>query len=82
MALIPTETTFEKEKVRTRVEGEIFGAQGIFQGLNGLSIEGYEIHMGTSKIKEGSKLVKLKSLDGVEKEDGVSNGNVYGSYVH
>ena len=82
MSLIATETTFEKEKTRTRVEGKICGAQGIFKGLNGLYIEGYEIHMGKSEVIEGNCLTKIKSLDGDFKEDGTSKGNIYGSYVH
>lgn len=82
MALLPTETVFEKDKIRTRVDGTFNNVDGIFSGLKGLNLEGYEIHMGTTKINGGINMTSLKSLNGEEKIDGLSNGNVYGSYVH
>ena len=82
MALLPTETVFEKDKIRTRVDGTFNNVDGIFSGLKGLDLEGYEIHMGTTKINGGINMTSLKSLNGEEKIDGLSNGNVYGSYVH
>lgn len=66
IGLLPIETVFEGEKVQRRTQGVFSDIHGIFSVLNGLSYEGYEIHMGRSG-----------SLPAV-----ISNGCVYGSYVH
>ncbi len=66
MGLLPIETVFEGEKVQRRTHGVFSDINGIFSVLNGLSYEGYEIHMGRSG-----------ALPAV-----ISNGGVYGSYVH
>jgi adenosylcobyric acid synthase len=80
LGLIDAHTVFEKDKVRTRVSGTFENAAGIFSELNGKSFEGYEIHMGVTSA--AGFLSKLKRMDGVEKTDGIGQGNVYGSYVH
>lgn len=82
MGLLPTETTFGREKVRTRVEGEFSHPEGILAGLAGMRIEGYEIHMGTTEIKSANRLTEITSLTGETKTDGVCCQNVYGCYVH
>lgn len=80
LGLIDAHTVFEKDKIRTRVSGIFENAGGIFSGLNGKSFEGYEIHMG--KTEAEGFLSSLRSIDGVEKKDGLCQGNIYGSYVH
>ena len=45
MGLLPLETIFTKEKTRTRVDGRFLKVEGILAGLEGISFEGYEIHM-------------------------------------
>ncbi|MBR6429241.1 MAG: cobyric acid synthase [Clostridia bacterium] len=66
MGLLQTSTVFRGEKVQRQTKGVFSGVSGIFACLNGLSYEGYEIHMGRSG-----------DLPAV-----ISEGNVYGSYVH
>ena len=61
------DTIFLGEKVQTQTTGVFDGICGMLSVLNGISYEGYEIHMGSS---EGN----LPALDG--------SGNVYGSYIH
>jgi len=69
LGLLDIETVFEGEKVQTRTEGAFSGVEGELSVLNGLSYEGYEIHMGRSG-DEGRKSL-------------ISDGkNVYGSYIH
>ena len=46
MELLPMDTVFAGEKTRTRVNGTIQNTGGIFAGLSGAELEGYEIHMG------------------------------------
>jgi adenosylcobyric acid synthase len=72
MGLLPIVTNFNVQKRRERVSGEILP-------WSNAKVDGYEIHMGTSKIIGKAKpLLKLDSgaLDGCYK------GNVYGTYMH
>lgn len=50
MGLLPLDTSFEEEKVRTQVEGALGTLDGCFSGLSGSAISGYEIHMGRTCI--------------------------------
>ncbi|MCF0143016.1 MAG: cobyric acid synthase CobQ, partial [Parasporobacterium sp.] len=65
--LLDMETRFEGEKVQTQTSGIFEGVEGLFSGLNGLSYEGYEIHMGRSTEAQPPVL---------------RSGLVYGSYIH
>ena len=76
---------FASSKVRTRVLGRICNAEGIFKELNGVELEGYEIHMGSSvPMDERRPFAMLydQTKENREKADGISRGNVWGSYVH
>ncbi len=66
MGLLPVDTVFEGEKVQRQTKGAFSGIGGIFSVLNGISYEGYEIHMGRSG-----------ALPPV-----INEGSVYGTYVH
>ena len=67
MDLLPMDTVFHGEKVQTQTSGIFAGIEGMLSGLNGISYEGYEIHMGRSQ----------EALTPV-----TGSGNVYGSYIH
>jgi adenosylcobyric acid synthase len=87
MGLLPVETVFESEKHRTRVSGKFLTLGGIFHELSGKEIEGYEIHMGSTKPCGGicryEPIARLKdSVSGEELIDGAYTGTVYGTYVH
>ena len=77
MGLLNTETVFHSEKTRTRINGRINDIDGFFTVLSGAEFDGYEIHMGETKVREKSLAV---FFDG--KADGAYKNNVYGSYVH
>lgn len=81
MGLLPTRTVFLGDKTRTRVEGVVQQVSGVFSGLKGARFEGYEIHMGETTAPGGTCFAALSGSDG-EKKDGLSQGNVLGSYVH
>lgn len=85
MGLLPMETVFEKEKTRTRVSGSIQEIHGVLNSLSGVKFEGYEIHMGATKLKDGGSHLSQIS-DSVKhtenKPDGAYKDNVYGTYVH
>ncbi len=92
MGLLPVETTFTKEKTRTRVTGVFETLTGALAELSGMELEGYEIHMGLTKsTKDGGKKVARLAVqaqsEGAEegqhqKSDGCHLENVYGTYVH
>lgn len=84
MGLLPVSTVFETKKNRTRVHGVIQNAGGVFKALNGGEFDGYEIHMGASRIVGDAKpLTRVtNAADGSERPDGACRGNIYGTYVH
>lgn len=67
MGLLPVDTIFYGEKVQRQTRGTFQDIGGILSPLNGLSYEGYEIHMGRNE----------QALPPV-----MERGNVYGSYIH
>lgn len=80
--LLDIKTTFEEEKVTTRVEGEILNCN-----KSKKNVYGYEIHMGVCEY--GTNAVPLfkvlyKNGKPVEYHDGAvnKNGNVMGTYIH
>lgn len=91
MRLLPIETAFEEKKTRTRVEGFVEAIDGTLKGISNAKLEGYEIHMGTTKInsdlvKPFSKL-RMVNTDVHEKfnkfkYDGAVLNNIYGTYAH
>ena len=52
--------------------------------LSGAEVEGYEIHMGESILKEKAGTVTriTDSVSGEKKEEGAFSGNVCGTYIH
>ena len=83
LGLFDAETIFEKDKVRTRVAGTFQNITGIFSGLTGKHLEGYEIHMGITYINNSmSNMSVLSMADNKQKKDGLCKNNIYGSYVH
>lgn len=88
MGLLDMHTVFSAEKTRTRVTGVFQRTEGVLSGLSKVSLEGYEIHMGVTRVGEGaSGLTRIcdfagKRQDAEEKTDGAQKGNIYGTYVH
>lgn len=79
MGLLPMNTFFEAEKVRTRTEGKCGELTGIFKKLSGKKVSGYEIHMGRTEWTGGGAF-GLLDLKG--KKDGGCLGNIIGTYLH
>lgn len=88
IGLLDIETTFEGEKITAQVEAIIEeDMNGYLNGLNGIKIEGYEIHMGRStKSDECSYLntITMRLEENVSILEGAINedGNVVGTYIH
>lgn len=85
IGFLPMNTNFEEEKTRTRVHGTIKNIGGILAPLQGTTIEGYEIHMGTAEYTQKDSIAMNQisnQLSGEDKLDGLSKDNVYGTYIH
>lgn len=84
MGLLPMDTVFAKEKTRTRVQGTFRTLEGDLKDLTGIHLEGYEIHMGDSVLKEGADSATQiqDEVSGTCKTEGAFCKNVYGTYVH
>lgn len=82
MGLLPMETIFVRQKTRTRVNGTFQHIGGIFKGLSGIAFEGYEIHMGETRGKDMPMSRIVDYVQEKSSDDGLSKGNVYGTYVH
>lgn len=82
MGLLAMDTVFEEEKTRTRVEGEF--SNHAPKELQGISFEGYEIHMGSSVLKEGCQpFTEIHNLgEDSSRADGACASDVYGTYIH
>lgn len=81
MGLLNTKTVFKKSKTRTRIEGKVVCAQGLFAELNDMNVSGYEIHMGITKNLGGCEPMIILSdgrTDALARED----FSVFGSYLH
>jgi adenosylcobyric acid synthase len=82
LGLLDVETTFAGDKRTVRVEGELLAGAGVL-GAPGTPLHGYEIHMGRTTLGRGAApLLRLRSADGADHEDGAAAGTVCGSYVH
>lgn len=84
MGLLPMTTEMATDKIRTQVRGTFAGLSGALAPLSGISLSGYEIHMGNSHLADNASfLCKLAdTVHGEDKTDGCYEGNVYGTYVH
>lgn len=87
MGLLETRTIFAEQKTTTQAEGVITDGAGVLEGLDGVKVSGYEIHMGSTEGFAGCFpcLTITRILDQVEnKIDGLRNqdGMVFGTYLH
>lgn len=80
LGLLDTSTTFEQAKTRTRIQGNILPDQNLY-GIQNLSVEGYEIHMGTTK-NLGGAVPMITLEDGRVDAMATPDGRVWGSYLH
>lgn len=81
MGLLNTETVFADAKTRTQIRGKVLESFGDFDGLCGIAVSGYEIHMGETRNLGGCRTCIVLE-DG--RTDALLNeaGTVFGSYLH
>ncbi len=82
LGLLPVRTTFEKSKHTVRSYGKVQDIGGPLAQMEGATVSGYEIHMGTTTRESGTALLTIRSNNGQVREDGCALGNVYGCYLH
>lgn len=78
LGLLPTKTVFVPSKVTKRSHGVTCGdGEGVWS-VSGLSVSGYEIHQGRTRLISGTSFLALE--DG--RQDGCCTGKVAGTYMH
>jgi adenosylcobyric acid synthase len=84
LGLLDMETNFEIEKITCQVRGQVVANAGLFDSMHGISIEGYEIHMGKSGACSNDAVCQVSEANGPAYTDGnVSNsGKIFGTYIH
>jgi len=88
IGLLDMETVFQAEKVTTQVEAELLpGCSGLLEGLQGITVQGYEIHEGISALGPGARpVIRLRTRGGQAEQvlAGACNreGNVFGADIH
>lgn len=86
LGLLPLTTTFHPSKSTHQVRGKVLLNRGILSGAAGLSVTGYEIHMGQTEVPEALAAfhVEERSRRQCRDLDGYLNpeGNVLGTYIH
>ena len=92
LGLLPVRTVFEDDKITRQVQGKVCASEGIFSTLGGMTISGYEIHMGRTEYpEEGDSycfacLTDSGSVSTPDRrndiQDGCVRGRAAGTYVH
>jgi adenosylcobyric acid synthase len=87
LGLLDMEVAFLPQKTTVQSAGLVLRTSGIMSGLDGMAVEGYEIHMGTNRFGPGVvPCIRLerRGETTVDTVDGVCNerGNVLGTYLH
>ena len=78
MGILPVETVFAAEKHRTCVTG-VIETSGLHPALDGVAVEGYEVHMGETTLDAAARPFVTLS-DG--KTDGCATHHAFGTYLH
>ena len=85
LGLLDVQTRFgEVDKIVTQSHGTVIG-NGIFEGLKGTNVTGYELHEGITLLGNSEPLLKISEGCGNNKEsgfDGAVNGLTAGTYFH
>ncbi|MGL5433854.1 MAG: cobyric acid synthase [Lachnospiraceae bacterium] len=83
MCLLDADTIFAAQKTRTRTSAAWTPQTVMFDGCQGKTISGYEIHMGVTRLSGGGNcspvlILENGDIGGLERQDGL----VFGSYLH
>jgi adenosylcobyric acid synthase len=86
LGLLDGETTFNALKTTTQVKARVVGDLGLFKGLEGMEVTGYEIHNGQTikpELAPAFEVIETPRgptgyFDGAISDDGL----IFGSYLH
>ncbi len=86
LGLLDTETVFCSEKTTSQVKARVVAGKGLFAGLAGLEVTGYEIHMGQTEGKAERAVFQVfeTPAGGAAYPDGAFSESlpVFGTYIH
>jgi len=88
MGLLDVTTTFSRRKRTFQVAASVAIGKGLLDSMEGVSLKGYEIHMGTSRNGNGNvtrpfQVSRVSEPDGSHPDGAMSeNGTVLGTYIH
>ncbi len=86
LGLLKITTNFSSKKITNQVKARVVASGGIFRGLQGHFINGYEIHMGNSQQQKYPSIFEIvETHEGRKRHlDGAINsrGNIAGTYLH
>ena len=89
LGLLAMDTVFAGHKETHRVRGKVVQDTGLLAGGKGLSLQGYEIHMGRTTAENGRAAFNIEDRSDVPVTqdtafDGAlaSSGRVLGTYIH
>ena len=86
LGLLPTSTTFLREKVTHQVKGHVSEGRGLLSDCRGAELTAYEIHMGVSSREDTAAPFRLDTRSGqrVDSLDGAldDEGLTLGAYLH
>jgi adenosylcobyric acid synthase len=86
LGLLDVATSFETVKTTNQIKAKVLAGEGLFAGLEGTEVTGYEIHMGQSTSADSKPAMKVFETHGGKCDylDGASNpnGSIFGTYVH
>jgi adenosylcobyric acid synthase len=81
LGFLDVETTYDSyEKTTKKVEGKVKADEGVFSGIKGTNVTGYEIHMGKTKLLKGAQpIFKIGKRDEGAADPGFMT---FGTYIH
>ncbi len=86
LGLLDIETVFEGDKTTHQVEARVIGSDGLFAGLAGEKLTGYEIHLGQTNCGETGAAFEITRRSGEAGDhfDGAlsKGGRIFGTYLH
>ena len=85
LGLLDSETTFDRVKTTTQVKARVIADSGLLDGLNGIEVTGYEIHMGQTRNPDLPAFHVLETPRGkADYFDGTVSSDrlILGTYIH